>query len=1612
MTFSANLTLAEAALDALEQREARVLVWGLVDSALGEQEVHDALNGVFESEKYLKVSGQSDCTVHTAEDLLELLKALGQIFQVPTRGLDAPQRWRTRMAEGLRLLTRLRQLMPRHKGPTGWAAAPTLVADYRLLWRPRRYPRRDLGMHQAAQVLEASVQSEETLLAVRHWLGKASASWQLSRFQLDAASRILSALDQQQVSATLVSAGTGSGKTLAFYLPALSWLTAQKLARPRSGGVRILAIYPRNELLKDQLSEVYGQARKFDDLLGSQGGRPISVGVLYGDTPNSLSSIQFGAWKESAGACPFFKCPAYRCGSAMKVTSQDREQRNERLTCVNCGHQVDRTTLHLTRQSMQAQPPDILFTSVEMLNQRMADSEMRHLFGLGPQAECTPSLVLLDEVHVYSGTYGAQVAHLLRRWSQLSGRRASFVGLSATISEGERFFASLVGIKESLVKEITPSPDDIESEGAEYMVALRGDPVSQAALLSTSIQTLMLGSRLLDTRSQFDRDSRPFAGWRAFAFTDQMDATNRLYGDLLDAEGRTAQGRDATRRHPNGGLAHLRQPNPVNIGRYQAGQDWSLPVQIGHDLRKRHQVGRTTAYDSGVADHTEVVVATAALEVGYDDEAVGLVLQHKAPRDMAQFLQRKGRAGRTRHMRPWTIMVLSDYGRDRLAYQAYEQFFDPELPPRDLPMGNRYVQRMQAVYALFDYLGLKLQGGLPAGSVWQDLSGPPETHPRLSEAMRQSLKELAISNRFPLTKAEFQKLQKDAWAIVSSLQDGLAVYAARRGVAFHLRRRHLVGLLKLLLTRPDDAENLAQHLMSALDLPRQAVDALLWEHPRPLLVEAAPTALRRLERNWEAHGNAQADYRTGHPLPEFVPATLFSDLSLPEVRIDRPQIDRESYLPVQQALGELAPGKVSKRYDAALWLGVDEAQLLQAVLEFTSEHNIDAEVDNWYDLEPHHAFHVAQGSQVEQLPAYRPRVVKLQPTPDGGNPNFPLVKATSNARLVWSSQIFARRDGHPMSPPHGKVGIAALVSKVHAHTHAAQSPASVRRYAVGSLASLRLGGSLATAAGTGESTVDQRIHFRFTHRGRACGVGFEIDVDALKFDLDLPANPHQAIDLSHAPTLRGLRTARYFWEARHGHALEALEPNGFLRHWMAEIFITAVMQRCTNQGEDLHSALDWVAASPQNLALEDILETLFQAPPTSDDGVGDDDDDQGHGQGQGTHGQGNDPDRLRIKLRAGLAREDVIAVLRTIGGQLIDPVDASWDDWLTQVMKHTLAAALVEAIQTSCPQVDADDLAVDVNSGPTQTGEIVPGHRIWITEVNPGGNGLVEQVMETLATDPAGFYRQVEAALGMSEFEVIDQQLRRFIELIGGNAPDSELVGRVHAVRQSETTQQAQEAIAALRRQLVVTGHNVFHGYVAAMANRVLRPGTPEELDIILAQFLDSWSKLEQRLEVEVDVRVVCAIFSRDVRIDAAFASMGLQLPPTAQRQVWRFSMLMGIIWARGHALRANALPLQQRFDLVPAVTERLVLRQWLTPPDVSINATHDDWLEQVHARLLSVGRASVTLPHDRRVLSQVVQALTTQPVQMEYLNVYPRLLSVARTVESFELRLELVETI
>jgi hypothetical protein len=209
---------------------------------------------------------------------------------------------------------------------------------------------------------------------------------------------------------------------------------------------------------------------------------------------------------------------------------------------------------------------------------------------------------------------------------------------------------------------------------------------------------------------------------------------------------------------------------------------------------------------------------------------------------------------------------------------------------------------------------------------------------------------------------------------------------------------------------------------------------------------------------------------------------------------------------------------------------------------------------------------------------------------------------------------------------------------------------------------------------------------------------------------------------------------------------------------------------------------------------------------------------------------------------------------------------------------------------------------------------------------------------------------------------------------------------------------------------LLDRGHSVFHGYVAALSNRLLRPDSPSALDSLLASVISRWNEWEDQYGIEIDSRVVCALFSDDPRIDASFSDLQVDLP-VGDRRSWRFSVLSGILWARGHALRSGALPLQCRFESIPAVTERLLLRAWLTPHLQPVDATRPDWAAHLHQRLLAAGRCGVAMPPQREILDAVVQEVLTRPVQLEYLNAYPRLASVVRSEGLIELQFELTET-
>ncbi|MGQ1624006.1 protein DpdJ [Acinetobacter baumannii] len=977
--------ILKTCLDKFEEHEITMLAWGDTGSFFNKNEVNQLISDVLDKFPEQRFKYDIDTI------FLELIdQAILIEVPHPDKANQSSGFYRTRMAESVHLFKQQRQLFWGQK----IEASKTLVSDFRFVRRPRSYPRRDID---PITIKQEFAQSEfKRFVPILDNLLKEQ--FYLSGFQSRSLNRILEEYYKQQnrqsftLSGSIVCAGTGSGKTMSFYLPGLTALV-DHLCQNSQPGVRILAIYPRRELLKDQFYETWKQCRDLDKYTQAKLKRKLRIGTLFGDTPDSIKiEIKNRGKKKSTENYDLLHCTTPKCPGKMQWRLSDVEKGIERLCCSQCNFTVAEDEILLTREAQIQTPPDILFTTTEMLNQQLVNPRFQHLFGIGHKAQ-KPIMVLMDEVHTYEGTTGAQTAYLLRRWLQISQANPHFVGLSATLSDASNFFATLIGAQKNQVVLLEPSHDEMIDEGAEYILLLRGDPVSQSALLSTTIQTSMLTRRILDNQQKV---SKGIWGTKTFIFTDDLDINNRLFHALVDAEGwKLNNGKLEPNPKKKGPLAALRANHDIEEVRKRKqisfGQDWRIATQIGHTLEHhdRAKVSRTSSQDGGVDSQAEVVVATASLEVGFNDPEVGAVIQHKAPRGVASFLQRKGRAGRSRDMRPWLIVVLSEFGRDRYMFQRYEELINPHVKRRTLPLDNRHIQKMQAAMALLDWLSRELKV-----SIW-NLFKYPHSNGKPKYILNSVIQK--VENLID-DQSEFNKFQL--------------------------------------------------YLKKALKLDDLVVQELLWESPRSLMLSVIPSILRQLKTNWRVNNQEWAGVPHGRsPLPEFIPEALFADLNVPDVDISlvRGDFIQWESLDFYQGVREFAPGRLSKRYA----IKMDKCDWL-IPKGFNPKNVFDG--DYYFEMDEAFGNDLYEEGTVtfdgETLHIYRPKQIYTQVLDYKFN-----LKDKSNASIKWLVNFYDE-SLRIEQPPKGVWSQYLKEIKFCLHKHA--TPVEVTRYSVVTKASIDL----------------------------------------------------------------------------------------------------------------------------------------------------------------------------------------------------------------------------------------------------------------------------------------------------------------------------------------------------------------------------------------------------------------------------------------------------------------------------------------------------------------------------------------------------------------------------
>ena len=1483
----------------LETKESELLTWGDTQGFFSQDEFDNLLEEHFPDEDPFDIEQ-------------ELVNDRAVIVRV-TDSSEEEVGYRTRSAEAVHLFRNLRQWFPNQD----IAASRTLVSDFRFLRTARNYPRRDLDLESClAQWRQDSALDNDIEDFLRALVG----DQMLAGFQMRATGRIISQHRKKPtvVTGTIVTAGTGSGKTMAFYLPALALIGTELVddARPR---VRAIAIYPRKELLKDQFNEAFKQCRKLDELLTSRGVRKLTIGAFFGDTPNSVSGELKDLGNRSSRPYTLLHCPDEECHGEMRWTKDDLRTDREILRCSECSKTITGEEVCLTREVQKKNPPDILFTTTEMLNQRLSDSSFRGLFRIGDDQK--PPLVLLDEVHTYSGTQGAQTAYILRRWIASSKKRPHIVGLSATLADAEGFFSSLTGARTSSVALICAAPNEEEEHGSEYVLALKGDPVSQTALLSTTIQAAMLTHRVLDSKAE--RKSNGIWGTKTFIFSDNLDITNRLYYQLQDAEGRDQWGNPNAR----GPLARLRTDNYADLPELKFyGQDWNLCQQIGHPLGNTPEVDiqRTSSQDQGYESTTDVTVASSSLELGFDDAEVGAVIQHKTPNGPASYLQRKGRAGRPRTMHPWMIIVLSDFGKDRITYQQYEKLINPELKLSKLPIENDLVQKIHAAQAVLDWCNHELQI-----DIWTCLNGAKD-HPR----------------------------PKD----LKKLED-------------------FIGQL---IQDPEKQAKFKKYLKRALTIfDERTIDRLLWQPPRSIFLEFLPALRSRLRSNWGKWSEAErrvvpwiefprSDSNWwGSPIPDFITSNTFDALDSPELEIHLE--NREESMNFLQGLDEFAPGKVSKRFavdrDRPYWV---------APADYTP-----AEGDKIIEIDAHEVFgerldvvaEVVDSETGRFIPILKPQAITPKIKSD------PTLSDSSNGRLRWESvfpdQIDLAKSWIPKS-----TGWQSAIETVHFFTHREMCPIEVVRYSKGSSAQHKFA-----------SGAQANVRFDWSKDGAPAGIGTTQIVDAalLRFSIsDEKIKKWLSEDAAYkAQVLR----PQYFAFLIENHPL--FENDWFQARWVTECFLALVVIEHCATNDDLAPCISRVLSGQSVLTLPEIPQWLFQLGQFFTDP--NDDETISNSEANSADHSDHSDQRLQRSLRDLFVRDEVIQVLRDTSRALTTLPLHSIEvvKWIRQLLGPTFAGASQLTLTQLIPDVDEKSFNVDAKTSETHPDRL----DIWISESESGGTGVIGLFQDLYRDDPMRFFTAFHNALGPSDYEKMDRDLRRVLE---HSQAESRVQKALNAVRNASDYRSRLAAHEKLIEEFSALGYFCSHSFLSVLHSRLLRPGSTGKDDESLLAYLTRWDELEDNLKLELPLHLVA--------FGIAWEEARTEGPIPVFR---RLCEVQSRLWTRGITVRKEAVAYFNRFDRNSNQTERLLGEIGFDAGMNKVLYSDDNWLDEIHHELRQAGRVALCIPASESTKVSVVLArLHTCPIEFDDMELHPRLVSVTHGLDQITCRIELSEAL
>lgn len=352
--------------------------------------------------------------------------------------------------------------------------------------------------------------------------------------------------------------------------------------------------------------------------------------------------------------------------------------------------------------------------------------------------------------------------------------------------------------------------------------------------------------------------------------------------------------------------------------------------------------------------------------------------------------------------------------------------------------------------------------------------------------------------------------------------------------------------------------------------------------------------------------------------------------------------------------------------------------------------------------------------------------------------------------------------------------------------------------------------------------------------------------------------------------------------------------------------------------------------------------------------------------------------RLHEKLSQLLEDRQIQSAIADSERVLWEPLENEFFLWLRDCYASSIGSALFTTLVQLVPDIDPDDLTLDID-----------GDRLWISENIPGGIGIISRIAEVLELRPHDFDLQMLDTLQYCEWQHLANQLDTITEFIAQEDP--QLLEAFANLRRDGIITDQEAVLERLRGFLEQNGITTTRELMIALRAKFLRPNSDKDTDDLISELVHFWHRQEERLGCMIDLRgVVTAILNYPPlrshvervlkRISGVDTVEGSQI----------FNILQSLLWLTCTDSCPDCIEKRQYFQELVKPSRSLLLTILQLESQV-IRFGEPDWEQQFKQILGTFYSAQVSCAQEQLPACQKqLMDILVKPIEIGYQHFYP----------------------